>query len=82
MAPSEFISLEEFHSRTMQPGEAVALYLYDLKRLFQQAMPELAENACQPLLLHQFLSGLPDAISRQPCVSGDMKDLNTVVQQA
>ena len=80
--PSEFISLEEFHSRTMWPGEAVALYLYDLKRLLQQAMPELSENARQPLLLHQFLSGLPDAISRQLRASGDTKDLNTVVQWA
>ena len=66
----------------MRPGEAVAIYLYNLKRLFQQAMLELAENTRQPLLLHHFLSGLPDAISRQPCVSGDMKDLNTVVQRA
>ena len=82
MAPSEFISLEEFHSRTMRPGEAVALYLYDLKRLLQQVMPELAENIHQPLLLHQFLSGLPDAISQQLRACGDTKDLNTVVQQA
>ena len=82
MAPSEFISLEEFHSRTMRPGEVVALYLHDLKRLLQQAMPELAENARQPLLLHQFLSGLPDAISRQLRASGDTKDLNAVVQRA
>ena len=78
MAPSEFIFLEEFHSRTMWPGEAVTLYLYDLKRLLQQAMPELAKIALQPLLLHQFLLGLPDAISQQLCASGDTKDLNTV----
>ena len=31
MAPTEFVSLEEFHSRKMQPGEAIALYLHDLK---------------------------------------------------
>ena len=29
MAPTEFVSLEEFHSRKMRPGEAIALYLYD-----------------------------------------------------
>ena len=82
MAPSEFIFLEEFHSRTMWPGEAVTLYLYDLKRLLQQAMPELAKIALQPLLLHQFLLGLPDAISQQLRASGNTKDLNTVVQPA
>ena len=27
MAPTEFVSLEEFHSRKMRPGEAIALYL-------------------------------------------------------
>ena len=31
MVPTEFVSLEEFHSCKMRPGEAIALYLYDLK---------------------------------------------------
>ena len=31
MVPTEFVSLEEFHSRKMRPGEAIALYLHDLK---------------------------------------------------
>ena len=31
MAPTEFVYLEEFHSRKMWPGEAIALYLHDLK---------------------------------------------------
>ena len=63
MAPNEFVSLEEFHSRTMHPGEAITLYLHDLKRLLQQTMPGLVENESNPLLLHQFLSGLPGSIS-------------------
>ena len=82
MTPNEFVSLEEFHSRMMRPGEAIALYLHDLKRLLQQAMPGLAENASNPLLLHQFLSGLPGSISRQLHASGDTKDLGAVVQRA
>ena len=64
MVLNEFVSLEEFHSRMMHPGEAIMLYLHDLKRLLQQAMPGLAENASNLLLLHQFLSGLPGSISR------------------
>lgn len=81
MAPTEFVSLEEFHSRKLRPGEAIALYLHDLKRLLQQAMPQLAADASEPLLLHQFLSGLPGPISRQLRASGDTKDLDAVVQR-
>ena len=66
----------------MRPAEAITLYLHDLKRLLQQAMPELAENASNPLLLHQFLSGLPGSISRQLRALGDTKNLGTVVQRA
>ena len=81
MTPNEFVSLEEFHSRTMRPGEAITLYLHDLKRLLQQAMPGLLENTSNSLLLHQFLSGLPGSISRQLRASGDTKDLGAVVQR-
>ena len=35
-----------------------------------------------PLLLHQFLSGLPGPISRQLHASSDTKDLKAVVQCA
>ena len=45
MAPMEFVSLEEFHSHKMRSGEAIALYLHYLKRLLQQAIPELEANA-------------------------------------
>ena len=37
----------------MWAGETIALYLYDVKRLLQQARLELAQNACHLLLLHQ-----------------------------
>ena len=65
----------------MQPGEAVAFYLHDLKQLLQQAMPGLTAEASDPLLLNQFLSGLHGPISRQLRASSDMKDLKTVVQR-
>ena len=82
MALMEFVSLEEFHSRKLRPGEAITLYLYDLKRLLRQAMPEMAAYASKPLLLHQFLSGLPTPISRQLRVTGDTQELDAVVQRA
>ena len=82
MALTEFVALEEFHSRKMRPGEAITLYLHDRKRLLRQAMPELAENVSKPLLLHQFLSGLPGPVSRQLHATGDTKELEAVVQRA
>ena len=82
MAPTEFVSLEEFHSRKLRPGEAIALYLHDLKRLLKQAMPELAAAAAKPLLLHQFLAGLPGPISRQLRAVGVADDLDAVVERA
>ena len=81
MAPTEFVCLEEFHSRKLRPGEAITLYLYDLTGLLRQAMPEMKANASKPLLLHQFLSGLPTPISRQLRATGDTKELDAVVQR-
>ena len=82
MAPTEFASLEEFHSRKLRPGEAITLYLYDLKQLLRQAMPEMEADASKPLFLHQFLSGLPTPISHKLRVTGDTKELDVVVQLA
>ena len=76
MAPTEFVSLEEFHSLKLRPGEAITLYLHDLKRLLKQAMPELAAAAAKPLFLHQFLAGLPGPISRQLHIKTYVWDLS------
>ena len=65
LAPLEFVSLEQFQKQAIFPGESIGMYLYELKRLLRQAMPELAEDASQQLLIHQFLAGLPAPVSRQ-----------------
>ena len=39
LAPSEFSSLESFHTRKLHPGEALSLFLQDLKQKLQHAMP-------------------------------------------
>ena len=54
MAPIAFSSLQEFHSRKMLPGEAVSSYLFELKRLLDQAITGLASDARDRLLIHQF----------------------------
>ena len=73
MTPAEFVSLDEFHLRKIRPGESLSLFLHDLKRLLDQAMPGLEANAREQLLLHQFMAGLPDTISSQLRATGDTK---------
>ena len=82
MAPLEFVSLEEFQKRSIFPGESVSMYLYELKRLLHQAMPELTADARKQLLIHQFLAGLPATLSRQLRASGNTQDLDELVQRA
>ena len=65
MVPLEFVSLEEFQKQSIFPGKSVGMYLYELKQLLQQAMPELTAEATKQLLIHQFLVGLPASLSQQ-----------------
>ena len=45
-------------------------------------MPDLGSTARDQLLLHQFLAGIPDTISRQLRASGETKSLGDAVEQA
>ena len=54
----------------MQPGEAVTLYLHNLKKLLQETLPELAENVHQPLLLQLFCQDCQMIKSTVTCVWG------------
>ena len=82
LAPLEFVSLEQFQKRAIFPGESIGMYLYELKRLLRQAMPELAEDASQQLLIHQFLAGLPAPVSRQLRAVGNTTNLEQIVECA
>ena len=68
----------------MLPGEAISLYLHELKMLLNQAMPELATEAQQQFLVHQFLAGLPvsRSVSQQLRATGDTNGLEQVVERA
>ena len=68
--------MEKFQKRKMLPGEAISLYLHELKMLLDQAMPVLAAEAKQQLLVHQFLAGLPVSVSQQLRATGDTKVLD------
>ena len=56
MMPMEFVSLDVFHRRKLQPGEALSVFVHDLKKLLEQVMSGLNAAAWGPLLLHQFIT--------------------------
>ena len=80
MMPMGFISLNDFHRRKLRLGEAISVFVHDLKKLLGHAMPDLDSGARDQLLLHQFLAGIPDAISRQLRASGETKSLPDAVE--
>ena len=83
MMPMEFVSLEQFHGRKLRPGEALSMFTHDLKKLLGQAIPGLTDEAARgQLLLHQFLAGIPEAISRPIRASGGVKNLDKAVERA
>ena len=61
---ARFIALNQFESRKMLPGESPQEFLYSIKQLLNQAIPDMDEAAREQLLLHRFLSGIPEQYSR------------------
>ena len=56
-----FVSLEDFHRRKLRPGEAISLYVHDLKNcLYTYTILDMEQAAKEPLLLHHFLVGIPE----------------------
>ena len=82
LSPLEFVTLEQFQKCAIFPGESVGMYLYELKRLLRQAMPELSEDASRQLLINQFLNGLPAPVSRQLQAVGNTTNLEQFVERA
>ena len=82
IAPIEFVSLDEFHSCKLQPSESLSVFVHRLKKLLDRAMPGLETSAREQLLLHQFLAGVPESISRQLRATGETKKLETAVVRA
>ena len=82
MMPMEFVSLDDFHQRKLQPGESLSVFVHVLKKLLEQAMPSLDKPARDQLLLHQFLPGIPDSVGRQLRATGEIKTLDAAVARA
>ena len=61
-------------------------YLYfrkhELKRLIDQAMPSADAATRQQLLIHQFLTSIPTEVSKRLQASGEIDDLEQLIQRA
>eukprot|EP00731_Ephydatia_muelleri_P010647 Em0005g1233a len=82
LMPTEFVTLDRFHNRRLLPGEALSVFVHDLKKLLSHAMPGIEANAKDQLLLHQLMAGLPTSITKQLRASGEIKNFNDTVQRA
>ena len=82
MMPTEFVSLDEFKRRKLRPGEALSVFVYDMKKLLERAMPSLDKSGRDQLLLHQLLAGLPQNVSRQLRATGETKTLDATITRA
>ena len=82
MAPVKFVSLGDFHARRLHPGESLSVFLHELKRLLDQAMPEAEAATRTQLVLHQFITGLPVHVSKQLRATGEVSDLDKVLERA
>ena len=58
------------------------MYVHQLKQLLNQAMPDISAAAKEQLLLHQFLSGLPQEVSKQLRATGATTTLTDAVERA
>ena len=82
MSPVRFVSLEDFHARRLLPGESLSVFVHQLKRILNQAMPTADVGTREQLLLHQFVAGLPGHVSKQLRAVGDIDDLDKVIERA
>ena len=78
--PIPFVSLADLHKRMLLPGESLSLYVHQLKQLLSQAMPDISNAAREQFLLHQFLSQLPQDVSKQLRAMGAMTTLTVTMQ--
>ena len=82
MAPAGFVSLSNVNQRKLQPVEVLSVYLHELKRLLNQAIPNLDAATQNQLLCHQFLIGIPGKISRQLRAAGEIDNIAKVLERA
>ena len=76
------MSIDDFYRRKLLPGEPLSVFVHELKRLMDQAMPDADAGTRKQLLTHQFLTGIPDEVSKQLRAAGEIDDLERIIQWA
>ena len=66
MAPVHFVfpSIILVRAHKLRLNEALPVFYHELKQLVKQAMPEASKDTRKQQILHQFVRGLPDNISK------------------
>ena len=82
MGPVQFVSMDDFHRCRLLPGESLSVFIHELKRLMDQAMPDADAQTRKQLLIHQFLTGIPVEMSKQLRAAGEIEDLDRLIQRA
>ena len=82
MSPVRFISMDDFHRHRLLHGESLSVFIHELKRLLDQAMPDADAQTRKQLLIHQFLTGIPVEVSKQLPAAGEIDDLDRLMQRA
>ena len=82
MNPVQFVSIDDFYRRKLLPGEPLSVFVHELKRLMDQAMPDTDAGTRKQLLTHQFLTGIPHEVSKQLRAAGEIDDLKRIIQRA
>ena len=76
MKPTKFFLLDDYHWQNLRPSQPIPVFVYELKKFLDQAMLNLNASIREQLLLHQFLSRLPNTVSQQLRATGEMKTLH------
>ena len=78
----KFIAMDTFHKRSLFPSESVQIYVYELKKLINRALPDIATEAKEQLLFHRFVTGLPVQMSREIQLNSSITSLEEAVKKA
>ena len=79
MAPQSFVSMSDFYKHRLHPSEPISVYVHELKKLLDQAMPELDKSAREQPLLHQFITEIIPHVSRAIRAAADVSSFDKAV---
>ena len=75
MAPVQFVSLDDFRTRKLQPNEALSVFLHHLRQMLKQAMPGAPGN-------NYYSTNLLADYPLELRATGELNDLDAVTERA